>query len=170
MGTHQNYFVLHTDPCVVYAKGPWHFPQALRSARPVGILAATNRPVTPALLSEAIEWAKALPANHHVEFLLPSGIDELRSAGFTATQHTLAEGDDLIFLAAVRRAFHAVGIDYDPAFDLFHLWRPGMQFWQDPGLLLSGGNQNNQGLLKVARQEAHVRRYGATRFWERQLP
>ena len=170
MANHQNYFVLHTDPCVVYAKGPWHFPDAMRSPGPLGILAATNRPVTPALIDAAIEWGRSLPPQHQVEFLLPSGCDALRAAGFAATEHALTEDADLIFLAAVRRMFRAVGVEYDPAFDLFHLWRPGMQFWQEPELLLSGGNKNNRALLTVARQEEHVRRYGSTRFWEHPLP
>lgn len=78
-----------------------------------------------------------------------------------------------VFVDALRRAYQAVGITHDPAFDLPHLWRHQMTFWQPVNGVLSGGNQENRELLSVAQQEPHLRKMWcdtAGRFWENPCP
>lgn len=73
------------------------------------------------------------------------------------------------FVRALRLAYRAVGIPHDPTFDLFHLWRHQLLFWQSVDKVLVGGDRENRELLDVAKQEPRVRRlWGSSeRFWER---
>lgn len=77
------------------------------------------------------------------------------------------------FVDACRRAYRSVGIQHDPAYDLFHLFRHQMTFWQPVENVLRGGNEENQELLKIADQEPRTRKLWAPlsgRFWEQSLP
>lgn len=76
------------------------------------------------------------------------------------------------FLQAVRRAYQFVGLNYDPAFDLYHTFRHQMTFWQPVSEVLQGGSQENRELLQIAKDEEKVRkRWSITvpRFWEKEL-
>ena len=77
------------------------------------------------------------------------------------------------FVDAVRCAYKAVGIDHDPAYDLFHMQTPYMSFWQPVENVLMGGSADNQALLAVADEEPKTRKLWtplAGRFWENALP
>lgn len=77
------------------------------------------------------------------------------------------------FVDACRRAYRAVGIEHDPAFDLFHLFRHQMLLWQPVDNVLQGGDDENRELLRVADEEPKTRKLWAAqsgRYWEHALP
>lgn len=77
------------------------------------------------------------------------------------------------FIAALRRAYEAVGLEHDPAYDMYHMFQHQLLFWQPVDQVLKGGGEENRKLLNVVRHEPRIRKLWCStegRYWEQPLP
>lgn len=77
------------------------------------------------------------------------------------------------FLRVLRQVYRSLGLDYDPAYDLYHAFRHRMQLHQDIAYILTGGDRINQGIVDAVMEEPKMRKLWSplsNKFWEKPLP